>query len=111
MKKGRPALTLSVLVERASAEEFAELLLRETSSIGVRYYPVSRFERARRVVEVSTRFGTIPVKISEGRGGPSQIKPEFDAAAEAARAAGVPVREVLIEVMRRAAQDSETGDR
>ncbi|HEY6562243.1 MAG TPA: nickel pincer cofactor biosynthesis protein LarC [Polyangiaceae bacterium] len=102
MKKGRPALTLSVLVGRAEAAQFAELLLRETSSIGVRYYPVDRVERARRLVSVSTRFGLLPVKISEGRGGPVQLKPEFDACAEAARAAGVPVREVLIEALRRA---------
>jgi uncharacterized protein (TIGR00299 family) protein len=108
MKKGRPALTLSVLVGRAHAAELGELLLRETSSIGLRYYPVDRLERTRRVVEVSTRFGVIPVKVSDGRGGPPQVKPEFDACAEAARSAGVPVREVILETMRRARDDLET---
>jgi len=104
MKKGRPALTLSVLVERAQATELSEVLLRETSSIGVRYYAVDRFERQRRILQVQTRFGVIPVKVSEGSNAPAQIKPEFDACAEAARAAGVPVREVLMEVTRSAVE-------
>jgi uncharacterized protein (DUF111 family) len=46
-------------------------------------------------VTVATPFGPIPVKVSEGPFGPPQIKPEFDACAAAARAHGVPVREVL----------------
>lgn len=107
MKKGRPALTISVLVGNADAARLAELLLRETSSIGLRYHAVDRLERPRRVIEVSTRFGVIPVKVSDGNGGPPQIKPEFDACAEAARAAGVPVREVILEAMRRAGSESD----
>ena len=47
----------------------------------------------------------------EGTGGPPQIKPEFDACAEAARSAGVPVREVILEAMRRARDEFETGTR
>lgn len=98
MKKGRPALTLSVLATPERADELALVLLRETSSIGVRRTLVSRVERPRRVIEVSTRFGTFPVKVSEGPYGPPQIKPEFADCARAARLLGVPTREVLAEV-------------
>ena len=99
MKKGRPAVTLSVLVERASAKRFAELVLRETSSLGVRHSPVTRSERPRRMVEVQTRFGSLPIKVSEGPYGASRIKPEFDACAAAAAQAGVPVGEVIAEAL------------
>jgi uncharacterized protein (DUF111 family) len=95
MKKGRPALTLSVLAERGAEARLAEALLRETHSIGVRHTPVSRTERPRRVVEVTTPYGIIPVKVSEGPFGPPRVKPEFDACAEAAQQAGVPVGTVI----------------
>jgi hypothetical protein len=95
MKKGRPALTLSLICERGAEARLAEALLRETSSIGVRHLPVSRSERPRRLVQVSTEFGVIPVKVSEGPYGPVRVKPEFDACAAAARAAGVPVGSVI----------------
>ncbi len=95
MKKGRPAFTLSVLARIADADRLAEVLLRETTSIGVRRYGVSRLERPRRMVEVETPYGRIPVKIAEGPFGPPQVKPELDACVVAARAHGVPLREVL----------------
>jgi len=47
------------------------------------------------MVVVTTRYGDIPLKVSEGSFGPPQAKPEFDACATAALAHGVPVREVL----------------
>jgi uncharacterized protein (DUF111 family) len=99
MKKGRPALTLSAIAPAPSADDVKRAMLRETSSIGVRYATVGRIERPRRVVEVATRFGEIPVKISEGPYGPPQIKPEFDACVRAAERAKVPVREVIAEAM------------
>jgi len=99
MKKGRPAFTVSAIATRARAPEVAAALLRETTSIGVRTYAVSRVERPRRSIEVSTRFGTIAVKVAEGPFGPPQIKPEVDACRAAARAHGAPLREVIAEAM------------
>jgi hypothetical protein len=95
MKKGRPALTLSALAPAERADAVAHAMLRETTSLGVRRYDVSRAERPRRMVEVETAYGRIPVKIAEGPFGPAQIKPEFDACQAAAQAHGVPVREVV----------------
>jgi len=95
MKKGRPALTLSVLAPLGAEQRLAEILLRETHSIGVRHTPVSRTERPRRLVQVTTAYGVIPLKVSEGPYGPPRLKPEFDACAEAAQRAGVPVSVVI----------------
>lgn len=95
MKKGRPAFTLGLICERAAEARFAELMLRETNSIGVRHTRVSRTERPRREVEVITEYGIVPLKVSEGPYGPPRVKPEFDACADAARAAGVPVALVI----------------
>lgn len=95
MKKGRPALTVAALAPIERADAVAHAMLRETTTLGVRRTPVTRAERPRRTVTVETAYGPIPVKVAEGPFGPPQAKPEFDACARAARAHGVPVREVV----------------
>jgi len=95
MKKGRPAVTLAALAPVERADAIAHAILRETTSLGVRRYDVSRAERPRRILQVDTPYGTIPAKVAEGPFGPPQVKPEFDACVAAARAHAVPVREVL----------------
>lgn len=95
MKKGRPALTIAALVETPQADAIGTVLLRETTSIGLRKIPVSRTERPRRHVTVDTPYGRIRIKISEGPFGPPQIKPEFEDCAHAAKTNGVSLREVL----------------
>jgi uncharacterized protein (TIGR00299 family) protein len=95
MKKGRPGIVLGVLANASAATTLATVILRETTTIGVRFTEVSRIERPRRMVEVDTPYGKLPVKIAEGPFGPPQIKPEWDACAAAAKAHGVPVRVVI----------------
>jgi uncharacterized protein (DUF111 family) len=95
MKKGRPGVVLGVLASASTASTLATVILRETTTLGVRFTEVSRIERPRRMVEVDTPYGKLPVKIAEGPFGPPQIKPEWDACAAAARAHGVPVRVVI----------------
>ncbi len=56
---------------------------------------MTRTERPRRTVTVSTTFGPIRIKISEGPFGPPQIKPELDDCVTAARTHGVPLREIV----------------
>jgi hypothetical protein len=95
MKKGRPALTIAALAPNERADAVAHALLRETTSLGLRRYEVTRLERPRRIEEVETPYGPIPIKIATGPFGPPQVKPEFDACARAAAAHRVPVREIV----------------
>jgi uncharacterized protein (TIGR00299 family) protein len=99
MKKGRPAVTLAALAEVGRASIVEASMLRETTSIGLRRTTVTRTERPRRIVEIATKYGPIPVKIAEGPFGPPQVKPELDACAAAAKAHGVPLKTVLADVM------------
>ncbi|MEZ4224128.1 MAG: nickel pincer cofactor biosynthesis protein LarC [Polyangiaceae bacterium] len=95
MKKGRPGWVLSALSPAALVTSLGELVLRETPSIGVRFTHFQRLERPRRVVQVQTQWGEVPVKVSEGPYGPAQIKPEFDVCRKLAAEAGVPVRVIV----------------
>jgi uncharacterized protein (DUF111 family) len=95
MKKGRPGVMLGVLCDAVRADALATVMLRETSTLGVRRMEVSRTERPRRMLQVETPYGKIPVKVAEGPYGPPSMKPEYDACAAAARAHRVPVRAVI----------------
>jgi len=107
MKKGRPGLIVSALCEASALAVVEAVLLRETSSIGLRRHGVSRVERPRELVEVQTEFGAIPVKVARGPYGPAQLKPEFDACARAAREHDVPVRVVLAAALAAALERSK----
>jgi uncharacterized protein (DUF111 family) len=102
MKKGRPGCVLSALGEMGRAAQLANVMIRESTTLGVRIQGVSRIVRPRTLRTVDTRFGAVPVKISAGDFGPPLWKPEFDVAATLATAHGVPVREVLAEAMHQA---------
>jgi len=95
MKKGRPGLVIAALAAADQADQVAAAMLRETTSIGVRRTAAARTERPRRVVTVTTPFGDVRCKVSEGPYGPAQVKPEFDDCAALAKTAGVPLREVI----------------
>ncbi len=99
MKKSRPGIVLSVLARAEDAERLSALVLTETTTLGLRITEVVRRERPRRLLRVSTRFGTATVKVSEGPYGPPQLKPELDDCRALASAAGAPLREVLAAVL------------
>ena len=94
MKKGRPALALSALTETPTRDAVIAAILRETTTIGVRYAPRERTVLARRMATVDTRFG--PIAIKEALDGDLVLNasPEYEACAEAARRANVPVKAV-----------------
>jgi uncharacterized protein (TIGR00299 family) protein len=102
MKKGRPGVILSAIVAPGDSIRLSELILRETTTLGVRRTETARIERPRRIEHIATRYGEIHVKIGQGPYGPVQIKPEFDDCARAAEQHQVPVREVISEALARA---------
>jgi hypothetical protein len=94
MKKGRPALTVSALAEPSRREAVTAALLRHSTSIGARYRVMQRMVLPRRVVEVATVYGPVPVKVADGDSGPANVAPEYDACRWLAREKGVPIKDV-----------------
>lgn len=96
MKKGRPAVTLSVIAEASGRDSIAGIIFAETSSIGLRYHSVARLKLRREVREVDTRWGKIRVKVSGANGqAPITIAPEYDDCRRAANEHGVALRIVI----------------
>ncbi len=94
MKKNRPGVTLSVLCQAADVERMEQILFRETSTLGVRRWPVSRNKLSRRPHRVETRFGSIEGKLGWGPGQPATFSPEYESCLSAATQHGVPLRDV-----------------
>lgn len=97
MKKGRPGVVLSVLAEPATREQLAGIIFAETSTIGMRFFPVDRLKLERKMVEVETRFGKIPVKIAGEPSAPMTIAPEYEDCRRAAVTHAVPLKLVIEE--------------
>ncbi len=94
MKKGRPAIKLSVLCELESAPGLKELILSETTTLGVRFYHAGRSILERKTETVETEFGPVRFK-SALRGGRTSKAPEYDDCVDIARKTGLPLREVM----------------
>jgi uncharacterized protein (TIGR00299 family) protein len=94
MKKGRPALMLSALAPAAAREQVAAAILRETTSLGVRFDPVERVTAERATIEVDTEFGPIAVKVGRLAGDEVNAAPEYEACRAAAERTGAPLKRV-----------------
>jgi hypothetical protein len=99
MKKNRPALMVSALVEQTEVDRIARVFLTETTTLGLRVQPIERIERKRRRVDIETQYGKIGVKVADGDGLPTNIAPEYEQCRQAAEAHRVPLKQVYAEAL------------
>ncbi len=99
MKRGRPAVLLRVLVEASGLTAMATRVLQESTSIGVRFYPVRRqcLEREHAVVE--TAWGPVRIKVSSQDGVVRNALPEYQDCRQIALRTGLPLKEVYLEAL------------
>jgi uncharacterized protein (DUF111 family) len=103
MKKNRPANKLTVLSPPTQVSTLSRLMLRETSTFGVRIYEAWRQKLDRFWREVDTQYGVIPVKCGVLDGRIVQAAPEYDACQRLAHEHHIPVRLVYTSAMQIAA--------
>jgi pyridinium-3,5-bisthiocarboxylic acid mononucleotide nickel chelatase len=94
MKKSRPGVLLTVLCDVSRSEEFAELMLRETSAFGVRRTVAERRKLLRQFQTVQTSLGAVTVKTGSLNGQILQAAPEFESCKQVAQKTGAPLRKV-----------------
>lgn len=95
MKKNRPGFLLRVVARPAQRMELADLLLAESTAIGVRVTESDRVLLPREVRRFQTPFGRIAVKLAIDPRGHVRASPEYDDCKRAARKHGVALREVV----------------
>jgi uncharacterized protein (DUF111 family) len=111
MKKNRPGVLLSALVPDSGVDAAAALMLRETSTLGVRVRAVERYEAERETVLIATGFGEIPVKVKRLDGAVVEASPEYETCRRVARDTGVPLAEVMRQVSATALEELRDGSR
>jgi len=102
MKKNRPGVMLSFLCHPEQLDQLAQLLLTETTAIGLRYYRADRIVLQRRIVELQTEFGSVRFKqVIDSGGELLRTSPEYEDCRRIAREKGIPCREVTERLQRR----------
>ena len=97
MKKSRPGVLLTVLAPTALAGQLSDVIFKETTTIGIRSYPVSRSVLARSEATVETCYGAIRIKIAR-HGDSRRYTPEYEDCRQAARKASIPLADVYAAV-------------
>jgi uncharacterized protein (TIGR00299 family) protein len=100
MKKGRPGTLLTVIGRPQDRQALADIVFRETTTIGIRFETMAREVLDRRSEEVTVEGGTIHVKVASRDGAVLNAAPEFDDCLRVATATGRPVKVVQADALR-----------
>jgi uncharacterized protein (DUF111 family) len=111
MKKNRPGVLLSVLASAALEQTLTDIILRETTTLGVRVQPVQRHEAWREIHPIETPYGTVNVKLKRVGDEWLGAMPEYDDCKRLAEAHGVPTRLVYEAALTTAHQVFQIGCR
>lgn len=104
MKKSRPGVLLTVLCAAEDTDKFTAMMLRETSTFGVRRTTAERRKLQREFVNVKTPFGEVSVKLGKLDGKTVQAAPEFESCRKLAEQAGAPLKTIYEAAIRAAAE-------
>ena len=96
MKKNRPGVLLTVLCAVDDADRFSEMILRETSALGVRRHNVARRKLQRELQTFDTPLGQVVVKVGRLNGDIVQASPEYESCREIAANKNVPLKDVYV---------------
>lgn len=98
MKKGRQGVLLSCSVPGKNVSKLSNYIFDNTSTIGVRYYPVKGRKLNREIKEVETPYGTVQVKVVETPTGMKKAKIEYDDLKRISKEIEVPIYKLQNEI-------------
>ena len=99
MKKNRPGTLLTVLSKPEAAENLAEIIFAETTTLGVRRREEKRQVLGRKWQTVSTHFGAVRIKIASMNGTVTSYAPEYEDCRRIAAEHRVPLKMVMQEAL------------
>ncbi len=95
MKKNRPGTLVTVICHPERINEFAGFLMRETTTIGLRWRIDNRIKARRSIREVQTKYGPVKVKVAEVSGGTLNATPEYEDCKRLALEKEIPLKELM----------------
>jgi pyridinium-3,5-bisthiocarboxylic acid mononucleotide nickel chelatase len=109
MKKGRTGVEITVLSSPKLLPALRDLLLRETTTIGLRWRMENKLALNREFQEVDTAWGKVRMKVARWPSGEvANALPEYEVCRNLARQHGVPLKRVMQEAMRAYAETERT---
>ncbi|MGJ9460363.1 nickel insertion protein [Oceanobacillus sp. CF4.6] len=100
MKKNRPGILLQLLCRKEAINQMKEILLKETTTLGIRYYPLTVHRMERKFTIVETKWGPVTVKQGVSSDEVFQSSPEYEECRKIAEQYDVPLKKVYEEVWR-----------
>lgn len=94
MKKNRPAVKLEVICTKEKLDDLLEIIFKETTTIGARFYRVDRAVLKREMLEIETKYGKIICKKVTTEKGNSYIYPEYESIKKIAEKDNIPLKEL-----------------
>ncbi|MBS3114340.1 nickel pincer cofactor biosynthesis protein LarC [Candidatus Woesearchaeota archaeon] len=98
MKKGRPAIKLTVLSEMKDTDKLCNVIFDETTTLGVRILTAAKKKLDREIKTIKTKYGNVGVKISKLKNEVKNIMPEYEDCVKIAKNRKIPLKEVYEEV-------------
>lgn len=98
MKKNRPGILLQLLCSKRDLNNMKEILFMETTTLGIRYYPLTVHRAERTFRKIATKWGSITMKEGMYGGQVIQRSPEYEECKKIAQDHQIPLKEVYEEV-------------
>jgi uncharacterized protein (TIGR00299 family) protein len=112
MKKNRPATLLTVICSSDKLPSVAEFLLKETTTLGLRWREEERAKASREIRTLRTKYGKIRFKVARWEGQVVNFSPEYEDCKKLALEKGIPIKDVFEEARKEAfaaKKDRRTG--
>jgi uncharacterized protein (TIGR00299 family) protein len=100
MKKNRPGHLLTIICPSANLPSVTKFLLRETTTLGLRWHEEERAKTDREVITRETKYGKIRFKLAKWEGKVVNLSPEYEDCKRLALEKKVPLKEVFEEAKR-----------
>ena len=100
MKKGRPAIKLTILAWEEDVKKLQKIVFEQTTSIGMRLYPVEKVKIERAFEVVETEFGPLTLKKAYFDGELVNVKPEYEEIKVFALREGVSIKKIYQEIQK-----------
>lgn len=104
MKKNRPAQKLSVLVRESEKEKIEAIIFKESTTLGIRYYPVERSILKRQYFDLESSFGKVTIKAAYYQGELLKFSPEYEECKEIALKKDIELQKVYTKLKKEAAE-------
>ncbi|MBI3026695.1 nickel pincer cofactor biosynthesis protein LarC [Candidatus Woesearchaeota archaeon] len=98
MKKGRPAVKLTVLSEIKDTDKLCNIIFDETTTLGIRIFRAERKILQREIKTIKTRYGDVRLKISKLNNEIKNIMPEYGDCVKIAKKHKIPLKKVYEEM-------------